>query len=110
MTSWAGLDPVPWQELCYGTLVSPFEVKSMRLLLEQVTLLLRWCEGVTSVTVTPQFEKGFVVIHSFIFYCFGFFFTKARSNLEERGLILSKRGLRPGEDGSKDTRKGKGEI
>lgn len=104
MTSWAGFGPVLWQELCHGPLASPFEVKSMRLLLEQTTLLLHWCKGVNSVTLTPQFEKCFVVIHSFLILFVCLFFTKAISNLEERGLIFSERGLRPGEDGSKETR------
>lgn len=55
MTSWVGLGPVLLQELCSGPLASAFEVKSKRLISEQATLLLGWCEGVTS--VTPQFEE-----------------------------------------------------
>lgn len=60
MTSWTGLGPAPLQQLCSGPLASPFEVKSMRLLLEQATSLLGWCEGISS--VTPPFEDCFVVI------------------------------------------------
>lgn len=64
MNSWAGLGPVLLQDLCSGPLASPSDVKSMRLLLEQATLLLGWTESVTP--ATPQFEEFFVVIGSFL--------------------------------------------